>query len=80
MAPWTWLEPHGSGESESKEWTKEVFHQSLCENQGKSQSQAGLGTRTEPSIILAPGRRWVGLPDQHTNIQGGHLNLISDRQ
>lgn len=25
MAPWSWLEPHGSGESESREWTEEVF-------------------------------------------------------
>lgn len=38
MALWIWLEPHGSGERESTEWTQEIFHQSLCENQGKSEN------------------------------------------
>lgn len=49
MAPWTWLEPHGSGESESKEWTKEVFHHSLCENQDKSRARQAWGRERSPA-------------------------------
>lgn len=41
MASWSWLEPPDSGESESKEWTKEAFHWSPRENLDQGQSEAG---------------------------------------
>lgn len=49
---------HSSGEDESREWTKEVSHWSLCENLGKSQSWARHSVE-ENGAQHHSGTRWA---------------------